>query len=124
VVGVRRGEAVVAVGSEAAATEVTVDFGVEVRVDGQRLRLVAPADQVAANVAALTAWRSARAKAEGKPAYVFLANAHLQDIAERDPDTLLRLARCQGIGPTRLETYGDEILSVLGGGEGGQRDLR
>jgi DNA helicase-2/ATP-dependent DNA helicase PcrA len=73
------------------------------------------AARVEAAVAALTAWRSALAKAEKKPAYVFLSNAHIRDIAERDPDTSARLARCQGIGPVKLEAYGDAILAILDG---------
>ncbi|MGH8975776.1 MAG: HRDC domain-containing protein, partial [Acidimicrobiia bacterium] len=63
--------------------------------------------------AALVAWRSAQAKAEGKPAYVYLTNASIADIAERDPKTLSDLARCTGIGPAKLEAYGEAILGLL-----------
>ena len=55
------------------------------------------------------------AKAEGKPAYIFLSNAHIRDIAERHPDSLAGLARCRGIGPAKLEAYGDAILAILEG---------
>jgi DNA helicase-2/ATP-dependent DNA helicase PcrA len=63
--------------------------------------------------AALVTWRSALAKAEGKPAYVYLTNATIADIAERDPDTLAALGRCTGIGPAKLEAYGEGILALL-----------
>ncbi len=63
--------------------------------------------------AALVAWRTAMAKAEGKPAYVYLTNASITDIAERDPDTLAGLARCTGIGPAKLEAYGETLLGLL-----------
>ncbi len=63
--------------------------------------------------AALVAWRSAQARAEGKPAYVYLTNATIDDIAERDPKTLADLARCSGIGPAKLEAYGEAILGLL-----------
>ena len=113
VIEIRRGEIVVLEGERQRA----VDLGTEIRREGARARLVASPERVAANTAALTAWRSAKAKAEGKPAYIFLSNAHLAGIAERDPDTLARLARCAGIGPGRLDAYGEEILAVLAAGE-------
>ena len=34
-------------------------------------------------------------------------------IAEADPATLADLGRCRGMGPIRLERWGDEILGVL-----------
>jgi DNA helicase-2/ATP-dependent DNA helicase PcrA len=64
-------------------------------------------------VDALKAWRRDRAKSDGVPAYVVLHDAHLGTIAERTPKTLGELARCPGIGPTKLERYGDEIVAVV-----------
>ena len=104
-----RGGVVVTTGSGS----VTVEYGTTVRVDGMPGRLVAPPARVEAARAALTSWRSALAKAEGKPAYVYLTNASITDIAERDPGTLARLARCSGIGPAKLEAYGEAILALL-----------
>jgi DNA helicase-2/ATP-dependent DNA helicase PcrA len=106
---VGRGGMVVTTGSG----PVTVDYGTTVRVDGQPGRVVVAEERVQAARAALTAWRSAQAKAEGKPAYVYLTNASVTDIAERDPDTAARLARCTGIGPAKLEAYGEAILALL-----------
>jgi DNA helicase-2/ATP-dependent DNA helicase PcrA len=68
---------------------------------------------VSAGVAALKEWRTALAKQEGKPPYVYLSDAHIADIAERDPDTPARLARCKGIGPGKLDAYGETILALL-----------
>lgn len=62
---------------------------------------------------ALRSWRAERSKADGVPAYVVLSNADLEDIARRHPTTLDELADCRGIGPTRLERYGDDLLAVL-----------
>jgi len=70
-------------------------------------------DRVEATIAALKTWRSTMAKQEGKPAYVYLSDAHITDIAERDPDTTERLARCKGIGPGKLDNYGETILALL-----------
>jgi hypothetical protein len=106
---VRRGEALVETGTGSTV----VVFGSAIRAGSENVRLVAPADRVAAGVAALKAWRTALAKQEGKPPYVYLSDAHITDIAERDPDTAARLARCKGIGPGKLESYGEQILALL-----------
>ena len=72
---------------------------------------VAPADEPL--VDALKAWRRDRAKADGVPSYVVLHDTHLAGIAAERPTSLVRLARCPGIGPTKLERYGDEIIAVV-----------
>ena len=64
---------------------------------------------------ALRAWRSSVARKDGVPAYVVLNDKELVGIAEREPATLADLGRCQGMGPIRLERWGDEILAVLDG---------
>jgi DNA helicase-2/ATP-dependent DNA helicase PcrA len=61
----------------------------------------------------LKAWRSARAKADGVPAYVVLNDKHLRGIAAARPTTPAELIACDGIGPTKLENYGDEILAIV-----------
>ena len=106
---IRRGEALV----ETATGSTAVSFGSAIKAGGENVRLVAPADRVAAGITALKAWRTALAKEEGKPPYVYLSDAHITDIAERDPDNAARLARCKGIGPGKLESYGETILALL-----------
>ena len=64
---------------------------------------------------ALRAWRSTVARKDGVPAYVVLNDKELIGIAERNPATLADLGRCRGMGPIRLERWGDEILAVLEG---------
>jgi superfamily II DNA helicase RecQ len=71
--------------------------------------------QAAAIERALRAWRSAKAKAEKVPAYVILNDADLLGVAERAPASLAELGRCHGVGPLRLERYGDELLAVIDG---------
>jgi DNA helicase-2/ATP-dependent DNA helicase PcrA len=63
--------------------------------------------------AALKAWRAERAAADQVPAYVVMWDRHLAGIAARRPTTKRELAGCPGIGPARLETYGDAILDVI-----------
>jgi len=47
------------------------------------------------------------------PAFVVLSDATLRDVAGRKPRSLVELRQCQGIGPAKLERYGDELLAVL-----------
>jgi superfamily II DNA helicase RecQ len=53
------------------------------------------------------------ARKDGVPAYVVLNDKELVGIAERAPTTLAELGGCRGMGPIRLERWGDEILAVL-----------
>ena len=62
---------------------------------------------------ALRAWRKQTALDEAVPAYVILSNADARTIALNLPRDLKALGRCKGMGATRLERWGDEILSVL-----------
>jgi len=64
---------------------------------------------------ALRSWRREVARAAGLPAYVVLNDGELDGIASRRPTTMAELAACRGMGPIRLERWGDEILSVLAG---------
>lgn len=62
---------------------------------------------------ALKAWRSARSKADGMPAYVVAKDATLEAIAQLAPTSLADLLTVDGIGPAKLDRYGDEILAVV-----------
>ena len=62
---------------------------------------------------ALRAWRSERARAERKPAYVYLNDETLEAIAAAMPSSATGLSRIKGIGPAKLEAYGDDILALL-----------
>ena len=64
-------------------------------------------------LAALRAWRSARARADGVPAYVVAHDALLAAIVEERPGSPAALRRIKGMGPTKLERYGEEILAIL-----------
>ncbi len=62
---------------------------------------------------ALRAWRLAHARADDVPAYVVAHDATLAAIAEARPRTLAALRRVRGMGPAKLERYGEEILAVV-----------
>ncbi len=49
----------------------------------------------------------------GKPAYTVFDNATLTAIAATKPTSLQALARVKGIGPAKLEQYGEAVLAVV-----------
>jgi DNA helicase-2/ATP-dependent DNA helicase PcrA len=61
----------------------------------------------------LKAWRRARARRDGVPAFVVFHDDTLEEIARRRPRQLRELAKVSGVGPTKLERYGDELLATL-----------
>jgi DNA helicase-2/ATP-dependent DNA helicase PcrA len=67
---------------------------------------------------ALRAWRTERSDADRVPPYVVLSNRHIDAIAVAMPSDARELLACEGIGPTKLERYGDDILAVLDGVRG------
>ena len=61
---------------------------------------------------ALKAWRGEVAREHNLPAYVIFHDATLAAIAERAPGTLEDLQGISGIGTSKLEKYGVEVLRV------------
>jgi DNA helicase-2/ATP-dependent DNA helicase PcrA len=64
---------------------------------------------------ALRTWRSERSRRDGVPAYIVMKDATLVAIAATRPSSLVALRRIDGIGPAKLDLYGDDILAVLAG---------
>ena len=50
---------------------------------------------------------------DGKPAYVVFDNKTLVAIARTVPSTLTELSRISGVGPAKLEQYGDAVIALL-----------
>jgi DNA helicase II / ATP-dependent DNA helicase PcrA len=88
------------------------------RPDARTTRGADPVSTGGPGESALRAWRSSVARADGVPAYVVLNDKELIGIAERNPSSLAELGQCRGMGPIRLERWGDEILAVLDGAGG------
>jgi DNA helicase-2/ATP-dependent DNA helicase PcrA len=65
----------------------------------------------------LRAWRSAVSSAASVPAYVVFTDATLVALAENTPDDVAGLARIPGIGATKRERYGEQVLAVLSGAD-------
>ena len=64
-------------------------------------------------VAELRAWRTSRAREDGVPAFVVLHDTTLDELAARRPRSQGELAAVRGLGPTKLERYGAELLALL-----------
>ena len=66
-------------------------------------------------LARLKDWRRETAAARGWPAYVVLPDKTLNAIAVRRPATMDELAACPGIGPIKLDLYGEQLLELVAG---------
>jgi DNA helicase-2/ATP-dependent DNA helicase PcrA len=64
----------------------------------------------------LKRWRLETAKAEERPAYVIFHNSTLAEIVRLGPRSREELAAVPGVGPAKLDRYGDEVLAVLAAG--------
>jgi DNA helicase-2/ATP-dependent DNA helicase PcrA len=61
----------------------------------------------------LRQWRSAQAKERSVPAFVVFTDATMIAIAEQLPGDLEGLAGIPGIGPAKLELYGEALLDLV-----------
>ena len=62
---------------------------------------------------ALRQWRKDIALEADVPAFVVFTDATLTAIAEARPESLEQLATLPGVGPSKLEKYGEAVLAVL-----------
>ena len=58
-------------------------------------------------------WRADKAREVQLPAYIIFHNTHLMSIARHKPCTLDDLENVNGIGKSKVEKFGIEILEVL-----------
>ncbi len=86
-------------------------------VTGGRSAVVAPVAGLdgdgMALFARLKAWRTARADADKVPAYVVLTDATLRLVADAQPSSTEELLALSGVGPAKLERYGDAVLAEV-----------
>jgi len=80
-----------------------------------RVRTGAPDDDEIdlALLETLTDWRKNLARAAEVPAYVVFNNATLRHVAALMPSSREELTAVPGIGPVKLERYGDELLGLV-----------
>ena len=62
---------------------------------------------------ALRAWRTARARADATAPYIVFHDSTIEAIAERRPRSIAELRRVPGVGPTKLDRYGEEIIALV-----------
>ena len=66
---------------------------------------------------ALRAWRTARARADSIAPFIVFHDSTIEAIAERRPRTIPELRRVPGIGPMKLDRYGEEIVAIVTGAD-------
>jgi ATP-dependent DNA helicase RecQ len=59
-------------------------------------------------------WRSQKARAAAAPPFLILPDATLRLLAEQQPQTLEQLPQVKGLGPKKIEQFGQELLAILG----------
>ncbi len=62
----------------------------------------------------LRAWRKDRSATDEVPAFVVFTDATLELIAEHRPRTPQALGAISGVGPAKIERYGDDVLGLVG----------
>jgi ATP-dependent DNA helicase RecQ len=61
----------------------------------------------------LRGWRLERSREDEVPAYVVLHDATLRELASVRPSSREELAGVKGLGPVKIDRYGDDLLAVL-----------
>lgn len=76
----------------------------------------APAKPIVDEVllAKLKTWRRQRAEADGVPAFIVAHDTVLASLAANPPQTIGALQAAKGFGPKKVETYGTDIMAVIG----------
>ena len=99
---------------ESTGATMAVPWGEPVTKTGSKGRLSpgsGPADPDL--VDRLKRWRLAQASTQGVPAYVIFNDATLEALAARRPSSGPSLLEIPGIGPAKLEAYGEDLLDLL-----------
>ena len=60
----------------------------------------------------LRSWRLATAQQEGQKAFYVFPNATLERVAAAQPQTLEDLEAVKGVGPKKLQQYGQAVLDI------------
>ena len=61
----------------------------------------------------LRAWRLERSREDGVPPYVVFHDKVLHEIAAAQPRSLGELSQIAGVGPAKLDRYGEDVLALL-----------
>ena len=61
----------------------------------------------------LREWRKERARTDEVAAFMVFSNSTLEQIAEHRPRSADALLRISGVGPDKLQKYGEELLTLV-----------
>lgn len=62
---------------------------------------------------ALRQWRTNQAQSQSVPAFVIFTDATLRALAEQQPAQRAQLTKIPGIGKTKLDRYGDQLIELI-----------
>jgi DNA helicase-2/ATP-dependent DNA helicase PcrA len=96
----------------ASAGRIRVVASTAARESGPSSGKVDPADRSPLSNA-LRAWRTARARADAVAPFIVFHDSTIEAIAARRPRSIAELRRVPGVGPTKLDRYGEEIIGVV-----------
>jgi ATP-dependent DNA helicase RecQ len=110
--------------TESARPVLRGECNVQMRRSAERKRVKASRVRAAPTMAALDeeslarlkSWRLEESRKQSVPAYVILHDATLMEIARRRPTDTQQLADISGIGKTKLERYGKELIELVASG--------
>ena len=107
------------------ASSISIPFGSEVTIAARPWLLAAPSSASARPGSdvlstaspevfdALRAWRLERSRKDGVPAFVVASDRTLLALAAAMPSNEAELLDVHGIGATKVDLYGDELIAVL-----------
>jgi superfamily II DNA helicase RecQ len=94
--------------------EMLIPWGERISADRRSGELVPGLDSDQRDLfAQLKAWRLERARSQGVPAFVVFNDRTLEAIVSARPTSPEALLDVPGIGPAKLEAYGDDLLDLL-----------
>jgi DNA helicase-2/ATP-dependent DNA helicase PcrA len=109
----------------AGGARITVPFGSRVQVNGRTRSLGlqsatksrrAPGPILKADAglySVLKAWRLEQARADKVPAFVVFNDRTLEELSSVRPSTVVELLAISGIGPAKVDRYGDQIIAII-----------
>jgi ATP-dependent DNA helicase RecQ len=77
------------------------------------IRVAADEDADEDVVERLRSWRRERSREDGVPPYVVLHDTTLRQLAATQPRSHDELSAVKGLGPVKVERYGEELLALL-----------
>ncbi len=108
-------------------SDLLAQVALETKKSARRRRTVAPAGNVGVSerspsdpvFQSLRALRKMLADQQGVPAYIVFGDQVLWNIIDRMPGTMAELLEVSGVGPAKLDKYGEAFLAALKAGSSG-----